>query len=135
MYRSLQTVTNSWLILDLRPIFHKTDSAVLAHLNLGLLAYQIVATIRYQLKTKGINSDWRNIVRIMNSQKCVTTTMENNLNQIISIRKCSEPESEVKNIYDALKYKYYPFTRKKSVVPPAEIFKNPNTEKQEINDS
>jgi hypothetical protein len=108
--------------LDLRPIFHQTDSAVLAHLNLGLLAYQIVSTIRYQLKAKGINSDWRNIIRTMNSQKCVTTTMENNMNQIISIRKCSEPETEVKKIYDALNYKYIPFTRKKICSPPCGNF-------------
>lgn len=34
--------------LDLRPIFHKTDDASMAHLNLGLLAYWLVSTIRYQ---------------------------------------------------------------------------------------
>lgn len=39
------------------------------HKILGLLAgkYQ-----RYQYKQKGINHDWRKIVRIMNTQKCVT---------------------------------------------------------------
>jgi hypothetical protein len=61
--------------------------------------------------------------------------MENNMNQIVSIRKCSEPETEVKKISDALNYKYIPVTRKKSVVPPAEIFKNPNAGNQKINDS
>jgi len=34
------------------------------------------------------------------------------------------PAKEVKAIYDILNYKYVPFTRKKSVVPPAEILKN-----------
>lgn len=113
--------------LDLRPIYHKTDEASMAHLNLGMLAYCLVATIRYQLKQKGINSDWREIVRKMNTQKCVTTSVENINQQTISIRQCTEPTNDVKVIYDILKYRYVPFTRKKSVVPPPEIFKNNST--------
>ena len=89
----------------------------MAHLHLGLLAYWVVNTIRYQLKQKGINNQWLDIVRIMNTQKIVTTTMENNYGQQIIIRQCSEPTEEVKEIYSALKYKSQPFTRKKSVVP------------------
>ena len=110
--------------LDLRPIYHKTDSAAMAHLHLGMLAYWLVATIRYQLKQQGINSDWREIVRTMNTQKCVTTSLVNIKDETISIRQCTEPTKEVKKIYDLLNYKYAPFVRKKSVVPPAEIFKN-----------
>lgn len=110
--------------LDLRPIYHKTDEASMAHLNLGMLAYWLVATIRYQLKQKGINSDWREIVRQMNTQKCVTTSVVNIKQETISVRQCTEPTKEVKAIYDILNYKYVPFTRKKSVVPPAEILKN-----------
>jgi len=110
--------------LDLRPIYHKTDSAAMAHLHLGMLAYWLVATIRYQLKQQGINSDWREIVRTMNTQKCVTTSLVNIKDETISIRQCTEPTKEVKKIYDFLKYKYAPFVRKKSVVPPGGIFKN-----------
>lgn len=110
--------------LDLRPIYHKTDDASMAHLHLGILAYWLVATIRYQLKQHGVNSDWREIVRTMNTQKCVTTSIANIKNETISIRQCTEPTKEVKKIYDHLKYKYVPFTRKKSVVPPTEILKN-----------
>jgi hypothetical protein len=110
--------------LDLRPIYHKTDEASMAHLNLGLLAYWLVATVRYQLKQKGINSDWREIVRRMNTQKCVTTSVVNINQQTISVRQCTEPTKETKEIYDLLKYKYQPFTRKKSVVLPAEFLKN-----------
>ena len=35
--------------LDLRPIYPKKDDATMAHLHLGLLAYWVVNTIRYQL--------------------------------------------------------------------------------------
>jgi hypothetical protein len=110
--------------LDLRPIYHKTDDASMAHLHLGILAYWLVATIRYQLKQQGVNSDWREIVRTMNTQKCVTTSIVNTKDETISIRQCTEPTKEARNIYDLLKYKYAPFTRKKSVVPPAEFLKN-----------
>jgi len=96
----------------------------MAHLNLGMLAYWLVATIRYQLKQKGINSDWREIVWKMSTQKCVTTSVVNIKQGTISIRQCTEPTIEVKAIYDILNYKHAPFTRKKSVVPPAEILKN-----------
>ena len=112
--------------LDLRPIYHKTDEASMAHLHLGLLAYWLVATIRYQLKQKGYKHDWREIVRTMNTQKCVTTSVENIRDEVISIRQCTEPSENVKQIYDLLNYKYVPFVRKKSVVPPADIFKNEN---------
>jgi len=109
--------------LDLRPIYHKTDDAAMAHLHLGLLAYWLVSTIRYQLKQKGYKSGWREIIRTMNTQKCVTTSIVNDKKETISIRKCTEPTVKVKKIYDLLGYKYVPFYRKKSVVPPEEILK------------
>lgn len=60
----------------------------------------------------------------MNTQKCITTSLVNNWQQTIAVRQCGEPTSDVKAIYDILKYKYASFTRKKSVVPPPEFQKN-----------
>ena len=110
--------------LDLRPIYHQKDESTMAHLHLGLLAYWVVNTIRHQLKNKGITSGWKEITRIMNTQKAVTTTAQNAHDQIIFIRKCSEPNQNVKNIYDALKFKYVPFTKKKFVVHKSELQNN-----------
>jgi len=128
IYNCIRNVESSFRTLktdlDLRPIFHKTDEATQAHLHLGLLAYWIVNTVRYQLLQKEIKSEWREIVRVMNTQKCVTTTVQNTREQWISIRKCSEPEEKAIRIYDALRYKYAPFIRKKSVVPKPTIKKN-----------
>ena len=118
--------------LDLRPVYHKTDAASMAHLHLGLLAYWVVNTIRYQLKQKSINNEWKDIVRIMNSQKLVTTTMVNEYDQQIIIRQCSEPTEQVNKIYTALKYKPQPFSRKKSVVPPPEIKKAETPKKPDL---
>jgi len=91
------------------------------HLHLGLLAYWLVNTVRHQLKHKGINSGWREIVRIMNTQKAVTTLAQNIHDQVIMIRRCSEPNQHVRRLYDALKFKYAPFVKKKSVVHKSEL--------------
>jgi hypothetical protein len=102
--------------LDLRPVFHHKDESTMAHLHLGLLAYWVVNTLRHQLKSKNIRIGWKEITRIMNTQKAVTTTAQNVHDQIIVIRRCSEPNQNVKLIYDALKFKYAPFVKKKFVV-------------------
>jgi hypothetical protein len=107
--------------LDLRPIYHKKDESTMAHLHLGLLAYWVVNTIRYQLKKENIHSQWTELVRTMNTQKAVTTIAQNDKDEIIQIRRCSEPNQKVIKIYDALKYKHAPFTKKKSVVLKSEF--------------
>jgi len=107
--------------LDLRPIYHKKDDSTMAHLHLGLLAYWVVNTVRHQLKKSDIHSGWREIVRTMNTQKVVTTLAQNVHDEVISIRRCSEPNQQVQALYDALKYKYAPFVKKKSVVHKSEL--------------
>lgn len=67
--------------LDLRPIYHKKDESTMAHLHLGLLAYWVVNTIRHQLKKENIHSNWSEIVRVMNTQKAVTTLAQNDVAQ------------------------------------------------------
>ncbi|MFW6002281.1 MAG: transposase, partial [archaeon] len=103
--------------LSLRPVFHKHDENVESHLSLGLIAYQLVATIRYQLKQQGINHDWQNIVRIMNTQKEVISTIKSEKNKTIMLKKCSTPHVEAREIYKALEYKENPYYLKKSFVP------------------
>ncbi|NMA30314.1 MAG: IS1634 family transposase [Candidatus Methanofastidiosa archaeon] len=121
IYNTLTEIEATFRILktdlSLRPVFHKTDENVESHLFLGVLAYQVVASIRYQLKQKKITHDWRNIVRIMNTQKEITTTMKNKKGGTILIKKCSTPIIEARRIYDALNYKHNPYFMRKSVVP------------------
>ena len=107
--------------LDLRPIYHQKDDSTMAHLHLGLLAYWVVNTVRHQLKKKDIHSDWREIIRTMNTQKAVTTLAQNTHDEVIMIRRCSEPNHQVRRLYDVLKYKYAPFVKKKSVVHKSEL--------------
>ena len=128
IYNTIREIESTFRVLktdlDLRPIYHKTDPATMAHLHLGLLAYWVVNTLRYQLKQKGIKNQWTDIVRTMNTQKLVTTTMVNEYNQQIIIRQCSQANQAVIKLIDALGYKSKPFYRKKSVVPLIEVQKN-----------
>jgi hypothetical protein len=103
--------------LKIRPIHHKEDINSEAHIFLGILAYTLVNTIRYQLKQKGIKHDWSNIARIMNTQKILTTTMNTNKNDKLVIRSCSKPSVACDEIYKALNYKPRPFYRKNIVLP------------------
>lgn len=88
----------------------------MAHLHLGILAYWLVNTIRHQLKAKGVNSNWSEIVCIANTQKVITTTGQNTFEKNVSIRKCSVPNQRLQSILDILKLKYQPFRKRKSVV-------------------
>jgi transposase len=102
--------------LDLRPIYHKKDESTIAHLNLGLLAYWIVNTIRQKLKRQGFTKDWNEIKRIASTQKVITTTGINTAGKEIKVRKCSEPNQSLKNLQHLLQIKPRPFTKIKSVV-------------------
>jgi len=137
VYNTIREIEASFRVLktdlDLRPVYHKNDDNTMAHLHLGLLAYWLVNTVRYQLKNKGVNYQWKEIVRIMNTQKAVTTTAQNTSDETIVIRRCSEPNEKVRLLYDALKYKYVPFKRKKSVVHKVDIKKMQPPEIQKIN--
>jgi len=128
IYNTIREIENTFRTLktdlDLRPIYHKNDDATMAHLHLGLLAYWLVNTIRYQLKNNGINSCWSEIVRIGNTQKIITTSGCNTHDKIITVRKCSLPTQNLAHIYSILKIKPQPFTKRKSVVHKLELKKN-----------
>lgn len=120
VYNTIREIENTFRTLktdlDLRPIYHKNDDSTVAHLYLGLLAYWLVNTVRCQLKAQGINTCWKEIVRIGSTQKVITTVGYNKAEQEIAIRKCSLPEQKLKNLFDALHIKQRPFSKIKSVV-------------------
>ena len=127
IYNTIREIESTFRILktdlDLRPIYHKNDTATMAHLHLGLLAYWLVNTIRHQLKQSGINDDWKEIKRKASTQKSVLTTAQNSYAKIIQIKRCTEPTEDLRKIHAALKQqKSKPFRQIKFVVhkPPPE---------------
>lgn len=136
IYNTIREIENAFRTLktdlDLRPIYHKNDDATMAHLHLGILAYWLVNTVRYQLKHNGINSCWGEIVRIGNTQKVITTSGTNTYDKTITTRKCTVPNKNLKQIYDILQTKYQPFTKRKSVVHKTKIEKIESLKKQQL---
>jgi hypothetical protein len=121
IYNAIREIEATFRILktdlSLRPIFHQKDEFTIAHLNLCILAYIVVNTIRYRLKNHGIHYDWQNIIRIMNTQKAGTIIFEKRDKKQINIRVCSIPSAGAQEIYSAMGYKPMPFYRKKFVFP------------------
>ncbi len=86
--------------LNIRPLHHQKDSRIESHIYLTILAYQLVNTIRYMLKDKGINYQWKNIVRIMNTHTIQTIILPTD-KKVIHLRKPAKPIEEVQQIYRA----------------------------------
>lgn len=108
--------------LNLRPVYHQNDERVESHIYLAILAYQLINTIRYMLKEnseniqgQSIRHDWRNIVRIMNTQK-IQSVLLNTKTRKICLRKPSRPIKEALNIYKATNTKSMIPAKKKYVV-------------------
>ena len=103
--------------LHIRPNYHQNDENIEPHINLGLLAYQIVSVIRHQLKAKGLHDSWTTLVSKMITQKLTTTAMMTKKGDKLFIRNCSVPSAELREIYQYLKLKPVPFYKKRCVTP------------------
>jgi len=101
--------------LNIRPIFHQKDKYSTAHIQLGLMAYQIVAAIRHRLRKNGINNDWSNIVRVMNTQMMNTIQLQTK-GKDLHIRRPSIPEKNTKRIFDTMGIKEFSKKTTKRVV-------------------
>ncbi len=101
--------------LNIRPLHHQKDSRIESHIYLTILAYQLVNTIRHMLKDKGINYQWKNIVRIMNTHTIQTIILPTD-KKVIHLRKPAKPIEEVQQIYRAASCKNSQKAVKKYVV-------------------
>lgn len=101
--------------LQIRPIHHQKDERVESHIYLTMLAYQLVNTIRYMLKEKKLNHDWKNIVRIMSAQTIQSLLLQTETKKI-NLTKPSRPIKEALGIYQATNTKSMIQAKKKYVV-------------------
>ena len=97
--------------LHFRPIYHQNDDSTRAHLFLGLLSYWIVNTIRHKLKQHDDTRYWKEIKRVMSTQKAVTSEAVNALGEKVEMRICSTPTDAAKEIYKRLGYRPTPFRK------------------------
>jgi len=102
--------------LDIRPIYHQKDKYIESHIWLGIIAYQVVNYIKQNLRKADINDSWTTIVNKMSTMQSSTTTVLNDKKQQLYIKLCTRPTKYQKTIFDTLKYKSRPYTRKTKVV-------------------
>ncbi len=136
-YNVVRTVEETFHILksdlDIRPVFHKTDGGIKAHLNLAVLAYWIVSVTKYRLKLKNYpNIRWDEIMRIAQTQVVVTAEMETANGDRVRVRQSTEAEEELAAIYSLLEINANPIGKVKSVVHPNPPPKNPPPENQGV---
>jgi len=104
--------------LDIRPIHHQFDNNTVAHIFLGIVAYQLVHAIGHTLKKEGNCHSWKQIRNIMSSQTIVTTRMKLENGDSLILRNMTCPNIEQTKIYRALNFKQNnPKMKKKAVVP------------------
>ena len=119
--------------LDIRPVYHKSDGGIKAHLNLAVLAYWIVSVTKYRLKLKEYpNIRWEEIMRIAQAQVVVTAEAKTEDGGRITIRQSTEAEEQLAAIYSLLDINSNPIGKIKSQVHPKSPPKNPPPESQEV---
>ena len=136
-YNVIRTVEETFHVLktdlDIRPVYHKSDDGIKAHLNLAILAYWLVSVTKYRLKIKGHqNVRWDEIMRIASTQVVVTAKVETADGRIISIRQSTEAESKLADIYSLLNINSKPLGKRKSMLHPNRTSKNPDVGNQGV---
>ena len=94
--------------LEARPIYHRKGKRVDGHLFIVILAYHLLNTIRYQLKSRNINLRFSSIRKRLSTHTVVTTSFTNEAGRRIHIRNCVEAEPLHTVIYDALGISHVP---------------------------
>ena len=110
VFRSLKTD------LGLRPVHHRIERRVEAHLFISVLAYYFVHTIRLQLKAQGIHHSWQTLRHTLATQVRITATLQRRDGGTVHIRKASRPEPQQQKLYSALKLPANPGGTHQSVV-------------------
>jgi len=102
--------------LGFRPIFHKIDRRVTAHLFISVIAYHILQTILFQLKLAGISISFKSLRNSMSSQTRVTSSMRLKDGRQLHVRSSTLPEDFHKKIYKALQLSPNPAKHEKTFI-------------------
>ena len=121
IYNVIRTVEETFHVLktdlDIRPVYHKSDIGIKAHLNLAILGYWLISVTKQRLKLKEYpNVRWDEIIRIASTQVLVTAQVETVDGQLLKVRQSTEAEDKLSTIYDILGINPTPPGKVKSVV-------------------
>ena len=88
--------------LVMRPVNHRKQGRCDGHLFITVLAYQGVQVIRKLLKQKGHSHRWTSLKDIFEVQRRLTLTFKQKDGHTLHIRKTSNPEQKLQNLYQDL---------------------------------
>ena len=122
MWRTYVTLTDLEAVfrslkseLGLRPIFHRKEARGDAHLFISVLAYQFVQIVRARLAEHGIHDTWSSLREILRVQRRSTSRFNMRGDRMLSVRKASEPEADLAQLYSALALEPKPGGTKKLI--------------------
>ncbi len=102
--------------LNLCPLYHKKKDRNDAHIFITILAYHILRAIQVRLQYLGYRYRWKTIRNLLNTRQRSTIKITTKEGKTIYLRKCSDPESVHRVIYDALQLDYIPCKAKKTTI-------------------
>lgn len=117
IYTMLTTVEASFRSLKselgFRPIYHQKETRIDGHLFISVMAYHLLHTIRYQLKSKQIHISWETIREIFSTQCRITSSIRMENGKTLQIRKTTSPDTDQLKIYHALGIETHPMRTEK----------------------
>ena len=106
LYNTLRGVEDAFRFmkssLGLRPVYHQKESRVDGHLFISVLAYHLIQNCMYQLKKKGIASQWKTILAWMSTRIRVTMRATTEEGKTLYHRSTTKAEGNQPQIYKAL---------------------------------
>ena len=88
--------------LSERPIFHRLEHRVEAHIFLCVLAYHILNAVELTLRRAGMHTSWATIRDTLSSHQICTVVLPAENGDTLRIRKASTPEKTHREIYGLL---------------------------------
>ena len=88
--------------LGLRPNRHHKEDRVDGHIFISILAYHLLHSIEYKLRSLGEHVRWVTIKRIVSSHTYSTIQLPTTNGTVINIRKAGIPEAIHQEVYDKL---------------------------------
>ncbi len=86
-----------------RPIFHRLEHRVRAHIFLCVLAYHLLVAIEKLFLDAGIHTSWATLREELTTHQVVTVVLPASNGDVLKIRKGSTPEPRHKAIYKTLR--------------------------------
>ena len=106
IYSLLSRVENAFRCLKTplaeRPIFHQLQRRAETHIFLCVLALHLLVAIEKTLRDRGLYTSWATVRDTLSTHQVCSITLPASNGEVLTIRKPSTPEPELRRLYDLL---------------------------------